>query len=90
MKRKFEVTFTVTAKIELDEAVITAVDDEWRSQFYNLRDVQDIAEHIAYNLLQGNDLSRLDGWADQPDKNAVLLDEEWELDEVEVINEDAV
>jgi len=85
MKHKFEVTFTVTAKIELDDDVITAVDSEWRSQFYNLDSINDIAEHIAYNLLRGASLSRLDGWADQPDTNARLLDEDWELDEVDEV-----
>lgn len=83
MKHKFNVTFSVTAKIELDDAVIDAVDDEWRSQFYRLMDIEDIADHIAYNLLQGAGLSCLDGWADQPDKNAKLLDESWELEDVE-------
>ena len=37
-KRIFEVTVTKTIKLELDDAVINAVDDEWRSQLYNLHE----------------------------------------------------
>ena len=83
-KKKFTVTFNVTAEIELDEQVISVVDDEWCSQLYSLRDNSDIAEHIAYNMVKNNAcLSQLDGWTDQPDSNAKLLSEKWELDEVE-------
>ena len=83
-KKKFIVTFNVTAEIELDEQVISVVDDEWRSQLYPLYNNSDIAEHIAYNMIKNDaHLSQLDGWADQPDSNAKLLSEKWELDEVE-------
>jgi hypothetical protein len=79
-----KVTFIVTAEIALDEKVISVVDDEWRGTFYNLHDIEDIAEHIAYNMVKNEvRLSQIDGWADQPDENAKLLGEEWHLDEVE-------
>lgn len=81
--KKFTVTFSVTAVIELDEQVLAVVDDEWRGQFYPLLDNSDIAEHIAYNMVSnGACLSQLDGWGDQPDSNAILRTSEWELDEV--------
>lgn len=83
MKKKFTVVFEVTAEIELDEQVISVVDDEWRSVLYPLHSDEDIAEHIAYNLVRNQArLSHLDGWADQPDSNAKLISEEWELEEV--------
>jgi hypothetical protein len=70
-------TFTIHTsgefELTLDEQVISVVDDEWRSQLYNLHTPEDIAEHIAYNLIfNGGYLSDLDGWADQPDSNAKL------------------
>ena len=81
--KNFTVVFEVTVEIELDEMVISVVDDEWRSMLYPLYDDEDIAEHIAYNFARNNArLSQLDGWADQPDSNAKLISEEWELEEV--------
>lgn len=74
MSRKFEVTIEITVLVELEDAVIEAVDDEWRSVFYSLHTPEAIAGHIAYNLAVNRwPLSSLDGWADQPDKNAKLL-----------------
>jgi hypothetical protein len=78
-KRIFVVSFEAEAVIELDDAVIDAVDSEWRSVFYQLHTPEDIAEHIGFNLVINRaELSHLDGWADQSDENAfVLEDPEW-------------
>lgn len=40
--------------------------DEWRSRFYDLENVADVIEHLAYNnVVNGvDDIRRLDGWAD--------------------------
>ena len=71
-KRKFVIRFDGVTEIELDDQVIDVVDDEWRSQLYNLHTPEDIAEHIAYNYIFNNDrLSSLDGWADQSDSNVI-------------------
>ena len=81
--KKFAVVFEVTVEIELDEKVISVVDDAWRDVLYPLHSEEDIAEHIAYNLARNNArLSQLDGWADQPDSNANLISEKWELEYV--------
>ena len=89
-KRIFEVTVTKTIKLELDDAVINAVDDEWRSQLYNLHEPEEIAEMIGRCMvLFGSDLSDLDGWADQPKENARILetvDEDVEAQEVSASN----
>lgn len=71
--RTFELEITVYVTLAVDDHVIDVVDDEWRSQLYNLTTAEEISEHIAYNLLRGVRLSQLDGWADQPDTNANLL-----------------
>ena len=69
-KRKFRIIFSGEAEIELDDAVIAVVDDEWRSYLYNLKTPEEIASHIGYNFIFNNArLSMLDGWADQPDSN---------------------
>lgn len=61
--------------IELDDVVIDAVDDEWRSNFYShLETPTDIAEHIAFNIIVNDaELSDLDGFADQPNDFARIL-----------------
>lgn len=81
-KRRFQLTFEVDAVIELDDQVIAAVDDNWRSFFYDLHTPENIAEMIANNMLRGADLSQLDGWADQPNSNAALQYAHWDCTEV--------
>lgn len=83
--RKFKVSFSVTAEIELDTSVFDAVDDEWRRVLYPLMDDEDIVEHVSYLLLKDYRLSHMDGWADQPDENAELISDEWEFDNMEEI-----
>jgi hypothetical protein len=75
-KRRFRVDFGDRGNVivELDEKVISVVDDKWRSYLYNLRTPEEIAAHVAYNLAEGSRLSRLDGWADQPDENARIIE----------------
>jgi len=86
-KRLFEGTISIYVQIELDSAVIDVVDDEWRSGLYNLRTPESIAEHIAGNLIRGARLSMLDGWADQPDGNARIVNEDWRFDWMDEILE---
>lgn len=70
-------TFTVrlaceiTITQELLDAVLT---DEWRRNFFQFHDAQDVASHLAFNLAQGRELAQLDGFADQPHGAATLAD----------------
>lgn len=96
-KRRFKLDFSVhgefvdSAVIELDNAVIEAVDDEWRAIFYDLHMPEEIAIHIGYNLIVNHwSLSSLDGWADQPDENARViswpgLHEAWDIEAREAV-----
>jgi hypothetical protein len=60
--------------IEIDDAVINNVDDSWRKMFYDFTTPQQIAEHIAFNLIVNDaTLSQLDGFANLSDDMAVLL-----------------
>lgn len=73
-KRKFRVTFEGDAVIELDDAVINQVDDEWRKHLYDLNTPTEIAEHIAFNFVCNHaSLSQLDGWANLPDDFARII-----------------
>jgi hypothetical protein len=90
MKRKFEITFELgyndvgTGVIELDQAVIDAVTNEWRHLFYNLQTPNEIAEHIAFAMMvRDYKLSDLDGWANLPNDFAIIL-EKPVLDDFEI------
>jgi len=73
-RRRFFVT--MTAHIEISQELLDSVlTDEWRSTFYDhLREPEDIAEMLAFNLAQGREIKSLDGFADQPERAAKLLD----------------
>ena len=65
MKRTFKVTLGIEATLVLDEDVINHVDDDFRKHLYPLNTPEEIAEHIARNMvLNGCELIQLDGWAD--------------------------
>lgn len=84
-KQTFTVQLTGEAVVELDDAVITVVDDEWRAALYDLHGADEIAKHVAYNLIVNNlKLSQMDGWADQPDDNARVVTVAWEVDAANV------
>ena len=86
-KRKFYLEFVGSATIELDDAVIDAVDDEWRESLYNLHTPEEIAEMVGRCMVCMHwPLSQLDGWADQPNSNArIIQDANWETVEVREI-----
>ncbi len=71
-KRRFLAPILV--EVEIDERLLTDVlTDEWRQNFYPLITAADVAGHLAYNLIQGRRLQSLDGFADQPEEAACLL-----------------
>ena len=83
-KRKFEVELNAYATLELDEAVISVVDDDWRKSLYALNTPEDIAKHIGFNMVVNQiRLSQLDGWADQPDDHARVLRIDWDVEALE-------
>lgn len=75
-RRKFLVGLAV--EVEVDQRLLDDVlTDEWRAQFYpDIRAPGDVAEHLAFNLVQGRRLSSLDGFADQSDERARVVDVE--------------
>ena len=74
---RFTVNLELEIVIDLDDEVTTRVNDEWRRDFYNLHKPEEIAEHIARNIVINHwPLSHLDGWADLPDNMAKVIS--WE------------
>jgi hypothetical protein len=72
-KRTFEVALYVT--VEIDDAVFASVlTDEWRGHHYALHTPEDVAEHLAFNLVNGRALSSLDGFADLEDDAASVVE----------------
>ena len=80
--RTFHITYSLFgedvtyATIELDQAVIDVVDDDWREHLYQLFTPEEIAEHICYNIVKNHlQLSQMDGWADMDNSMVRML--EW-------------
>jgi len=72
-KRRFWVR--IDALVEIDDRLLASVlTDEWRQDYYRLFTAGDVAAHLAYNLIQRSSLASLDGFADQPEDRAVLLE----------------
>jgi hypothetical protein len=73
--KKYFITMTVEAEIEVDESLFDVVDEDWKKCFYDFEEDIDVAEHIGYNMVANRySLSDLDGFADQPDSKARFVD----------------
>lgn len=66
-KQIFRVQVRTVVEVELDPSLLP--DDEWRSQFYNIKTLEELAKHFAYNKVTNGItlISMLDGFADQDD-----------------------
>lgn len=83
--KRYLIEWRVYSEIEIDESLLP--NDEWRSTFYgDIDTLEKTAEHIGYNMV-ANDavLSKLDGFADQPDSKAKLISREWETENIREI-----
>jgi hypothetical protein len=79
-KRKFLVEIHIEATVLIDDAVINAVDDNWRKAFYDIKTPEAIAAMVTKNMVVHNwSLSHMDGFADQPDKNAIVDEMEYKV-----------
>jgi hypothetical protein len=83
-KRTFVVRFDGEYAVDLDQALIDAIDDEWRKTFYgDVRTPEDIAKHIAFAcVVRGFRFSQLDGFNGLPE--AKLHEGDWDLEAFEV------
>lgn len=83
-KQTFKVEVRAVVTVELDPSLLP--DDEWREHFYPIKTLEQLAEHFAYNRVANGieDISRLDGFADQEDS---LVEMDVEYDEAEVIDD---
>ena len=81
MKRRYRVTVTTTAVLEIDDAIFEAVDDEWRSMFYNLDTREEIGAHVGFNMLINDcKLTSIDGFANLDDKLVSIVPQTLEHD----------
>lgn len=74
-KGYYEEDIHFEGSIELDDKVISSVDDDWRNTFYpSITTPQKIAEHIAFNMIVNDlKLSGIDGFANLSDEMARLV-----------------
>jgi len=77
-KRTFDVEFHSLVTIELDDNVIKAgASDDFFSVMGFKMTPHEVASHIAYQkLFNSATLSQLDGFADLPDDNARIINED--------------
>lgn len=79
MKKTFTVEMNCVIDISIDESVLKRVAD--KSMPYDFASEQDIANHIAYNMVVNQAcLSLMDGFADMDDNLAQIDYIDWELD----------
>jgi hypothetical protein len=72
-KRRFLVSALI--EITIEEHLLTDVlTAEWRQNFYALPTAEDVASHLVYNLIQGRRLGSLDGFADQSEDAARIVE----------------
>lgn len=85
-KRKFTVEFQATLELEIDESVIErGLSAEWQSVYYKFETPEEVAKHIAYNMVVNRaGLSEFDGFADLDDGQAKANYPEWEVDATEL------
>lgn len=80
-KRFFQVIVTCRVELELDEAVLSEVNDDWRRQFYPFATPEEIAAHVGYAMArEGFGIDLIDGFAMLPREAAKITDEEWEAE----------
>lgn len=73
-KGNYEEDIHFEGTLELDDAVIANVNDNWHEFFYDFTELQQIANHIAFNMIVNDlTLSRINGFANLSDDMAVLL-----------------
>ena len=78
MKRKYEVQVTVTATIEIDDAVIKeAMSEDWRKNFWPVDRPEKCVEHVAFNMLHDTELTGIDGFAHMKDEQARISEIDW-------------
>lgn len=80
-RRHFEIT--LTASIEIDDAVFKATDNQdWRESFFDYWSDEEVAKHIAFNVLRnGLELTQIDGFADLSDDLVSVLEVEAHAEE---------
>lgn len=81
MKKKYSITIIGTAEIKIDDSVLKAAStDDWQKQ-HGISGEEDVIEHIAYNMIvNGCELSEIDGFADRENEEAILSDVDWVFD----------
>lgn len=65
-----KITVAIYVEVEMRDSFIKSIlTEKWQKHFYMLHTPADLAEHLAFNLVKGGDVSSLDGFADQDDKH---------------------
>lgn len=71
--RRFYAQFTVVVDVD-DRLFKSVLTDEWRKTMYDFYSREDVAGHIAFNMMRGCSLNDIDGYCDQPKGRAKLIE----------------
>ncbi len=72
-KRTFIVPLEVKIEVSSDLLEQISTDAQWQDLFYPLRSPEAVAQHLAFNLVQGRSIHLLDGFADRRSTDAEIL-----------------
>jgi hypothetical protein len=77
--KRHRVTFAVTVEIDIAEDLIEEVlKPDWQKDFYKFANPEDVAYHLAYNILRNHaDLKSLDGFAHRDVGDLKIVSEDW-------------
>ena len=85
-KRRFKTRYVVDIELDIEEELIReAQQPDWRALCYRLTSDQDVVDHIAYNLVCNRaQLPQLDGFAHRKKEDAVVVNENWDVENWDV------
>ena len=80
-RKRFIVEVRTVLTLDLDERLTP--DDDWRKHFYDIRTLQGVAEHFAYNVVANGArrINQLDGFADRDESTCEIVDMHTDVDD---------
>lgn len=80
-RKRFAIEVVTTLMLDLDDRLTP--DDDWRRHFYDIRTLQGVAEHVAYNVVANGArrINQLDGFADRDESTCEIVHIESHVDE---------
>lgn len=75
-RERFALEFTLTVEVEINKSLLP--DDEWRSVFYDIYTLKEMAEHIAWNRCVMRFPGQVEGIAVEDEDKFEILSATWD------------